>query len=171
MADCKMKICVTGGAGFIGSNLVDSLLEQGANVVVLDNFSTGKRENLTQCSGNPDFTLMEGDIRDFETCKKAVSGCDYVFHEAALGSVPRSVANPQASFEVNVQGFCNMIEAARLAGVKRFIYQYLYGFLRLGRRPQRSGNHEAGGTPPLHRLVRRQPRGLQHEGQEYPSPL
>lgn len=122
MADCKMKICVTGGAGFIGSNLVDSLLEQGANVVVLDNFSTGKRENLTQCSGNPDFTLMEGDIRDFETCKKAVSGCDYVFHEAALGSVPRSVANPQASFEVNVQGFCNMIEAARLAGVKRFIY-------------------------------------------------
>ena len=118
----KMKICVTGGAGFIGSNLVDALLEKGHQVVVLDNFSTGKRENLAQCAGNPDFTLIEGDIRDFETCKEAVSGCDYVFHEAALGSVPRSVANPQASFEVNVQGFCNMIEAARLAGVKRFIY-------------------------------------------------
>ena len=122
MADCKMKICVTGGAGFIGSNLVDALLGQGYQVVVLDNFSTGKRENLVQCAGNPDFTLIEGDIRDFETCKQAVAGCDYVFHEAALGSVPRSVANPQASFEVNVQGFCNMIEAARLAGVKRFIY-------------------------------------------------
>ena len=117
-----MKICVTGGAGFIGSNLVDALLEQGDQVVVLDNFSTGKRENLLQCGGNPNYTLIEGDIRDFETCKKAVSGCDYVFHEAALGSVPRSVANPQATLEVNVQGFCNIIEAARLAGVKRFIY-------------------------------------------------
>ena len=121
-ADYKMKICVTGGAGFIGSNLVDALLGQSDQVVVLDNFSTGKRENLSQCAGNPNFTLIEGDTRDFETCKKAVYGCDYVFHEAALGSVPRSVANPQASFEVNVQGFCNMIEAARLAGVKRFVY-------------------------------------------------
>ena len=117
-----MKICVTGGAGFIGSNLVDALLEKGHRVIVLDNFSTGKRENLVQCAGNPAFELIEGDIRDFEICKKAVSGCDYVFHEAALGSVPRSVAAPQASFEVNVQGFCNMIEAARLAEVKRFIY-------------------------------------------------
>ena len=122
MADCKRKICVTGGAGFIGSNLVDALLERGFQVTVLDNFSTGKRENLVQCAENKDFTLIEGDIRNFETCKKAVEGCVYVFHEAALGSVPRSVANPQASFEVNVQGFCNMIEAARLAGVKRFIY-------------------------------------------------
>ena len=117
-----MKICVTGGAGFIGSNLVDALLGKGYQVVVLDNFSTGKQENLVQCAGNPAFELIEGDIRDFDTCKKAVADCDYVFHEAALGSVPRSVANPQASFEVNVQGFCNMIEAARLAGVKRFIY-------------------------------------------------
>lgn len=117
-----MKICVTGGAGFIGSNLVDALLARGDQVVVLDNFSTGRRENLVHCQGNPDFTLIEGDIRDFETCKKSVAGCDYVFHEAALGSVPRSIANPQASYEVNVQGFCNMIEAARLAGVKRFIY-------------------------------------------------
>ena len=117
-----MKICVTGGAGFIGSNLVDALLEKGHRVIVLDNFSTGKRENLVQCAGNPAFELIEGDIRDFEICKKAVSGCDYVFHEAALGSVPRSVAAPQASFEVNVQGFCNMIEAARLAEVKRFIF-------------------------------------------------
>lgn len=117
-----MKICVTGGAGFIGSNLVDALLAKGYQVVVLDNFSTGKQENLVQCAGNPAFELIEGDIRDFDTCKKAVADCDYVFHEAALGSVPRSVANPQASFEVNVQGFCNMIEAARLAGVKRFIY-------------------------------------------------
>ncbi|MBQ7402339.1 MAG: SDR family oxidoreductase [Lentisphaeria bacterium] len=117
-----MKICVTGGAGFIGSNLVDALLGKGFRVTVLDNFSTGKRKNLEQCAGNPLFELIEGDIRDFEMCKRAVEGCDYVFHEAALGSVPRSIANPQASLEVNVQGFCNMIEAARLAGVKRFIY-------------------------------------------------
>lgn len=122
MAGCEMKICVTGGAGFIGSNLVDALLGKGFRVTVLDNFSTGKRKNLEQCAGNPLFELIEGDIRDFEMCKRAVEGCDYVFHEAALGSVPRSIANPQASLEVNVQGFCNMIEAARLAGVKRFIY-------------------------------------------------
>ena len=122
MAGCEMKICVTGGAGFIGSNLVDALLGKGFRVTVLDNFSTGKRKNLEQCAGNPLFELIEGDIRDFEMCKCAVEGCDYVFHEAALGSVPRSIANPQASLEVNVQGFCNMIEAARLAGVKRFIY-------------------------------------------------
>ena len=117
-----MKICVTGGAGFIGSNLVDALLEKGYQVIVLDNFSTGKRKNLAHCAENPAFELLEGDIRDFDMCKRAAEGCDYVFHEAALGSVPRSIVNPQASLEVNVQGFCNMIEAARLAGVKRFIY-------------------------------------------------
>jgi len=116
------KILVTGGAGFIGSNLAEALLEQGYPVVVLDNFSTGKRENLAAFAGRPDFTLLEGDICDFETCKQAVTGCETVFHEAALGSVPRSMADPQATLDTNVRGFNNMIEAARLANVKRFIY-------------------------------------------------
>ena len=117
-----MRILVTGGAGFIGSNLTDTLLAQGHHVVVLDNFITGKHENLTEAASHPSFTLIEGDIRDFETCRKAAENCEAVFHEAALGAVPRSIANPQMSFEINSQGFCNMIEAARLAGVRRFIY-------------------------------------------------
>ncbi len=112
------RILVTGGAGFIGSNLTEELLKQGNEVVVLDNFSTGKRENLAGF----DVTLIEGDIRNFEDCKKAVTGCDYVLHQAALGSVPRSFANPRQTLEVNAYGFNNMIEAARLAGVKRFVY-------------------------------------------------
>ncbi len=112
------RILVTGGAGFIGSNLVEELLKQGNQVVVLDNFSTGKRENLAGF----DVILIEGDIRNFEDCQKAVTGCDYVLHQAALGSVPRSFANPQQTLENNVQGFNNMIEAARMAGVKRFVY-------------------------------------------------
>ena len=120
MEDCK--ILVTGGAGFIGSNLTDALLNKGYKVRVLDNFSTGKRENLIQAQKNPDFELLEGDIRDFAFCQEAVKGCSVVFHEAALGSVPRSIENPQRSLEVNVQGFLNVIESARLAGIKRFIY-------------------------------------------------
>ena len=122
MAGCKMQILVTGGAGFIGSNLSEALLQLGHHVRVLDNFSTGKRENLEFCKNNPRFELIEGDIRDFSCCKDAVSGCDVVFHEAALGSVPRSVANPQMSLEVNAQGFINMIESARISCVKRFVY-------------------------------------------------
>ena len=116
------KILVTGGAGFIGSNLCDTLLELGAKVTCLDNFSTGKRENLETCLQNPNFTLIEGDIRDLQTCNKACENQDFVLHEAALGSVPRSINDPITSNEVNVGGFLNMLVAARDAGVKRLIY-------------------------------------------------
>lgn len=116
------KILVTGGAGFIGSNLCDTLLDLGAIVTCLDNFSTGRKENLEKCLQNSHFTLIEGDIRDLETCKKACENQDFVLHEAALGSVPRSINDPITSNEVNVGGFLNMLVAARDAGVKRFIY-------------------------------------------------
>ena len=116
------RILVTGGAGFIGSNLVEHLLKKGFQVVVLDNFATGKRENLTEFTGNPAFTLIEGDIRNMDDCRRAVMGADYVFHEAALGSVPRSIKDPATSTAVNVSGFVNMLFAAFEAKVKRFIY-------------------------------------------------
>ncbi|MFU1858166.1 SDR family oxidoreductase [Sphingobacterium sp. NGMCC 1.201703] len=116
------KILITGGAGFIGSNLVEHFLGKGHQVVVLDNFATGHRHNLVQHSDNPDFTLIEGDIRNNADCQKAVQGADFVLHQAALGSVPRSIKDPQTSNEVNVTGFLNMLVAARDAGVKRFIY-------------------------------------------------
>ncbi|MDR2270645.1 MAG: SDR family oxidoreductase [Sphingobacterium sp.] len=116
------KILITGGAGFIGSNLVEHFLGKGHQVVVLDNFATGHRHNIEQHSDNVDFTLIEGDIRNNADCQKAVAGVDYVLHQAALGSVPRSIKDPQTSNEVNVTGFLNMLVAARDAGVKRFIY-------------------------------------------------
>lgn len=116
------KILITGGAGFIGSNLVEHFLGKGHEVVVLDNFATGHRHNLAQHSENSNFTLIEGDIRNNEDCQQAVAGVDYVLHQAALGSVPRSIKDPQTSNEVNVTGFLNMLVAARDAGVKRFIY-------------------------------------------------
>jgi UDP-N-acetylglucosamine 4-epimerase len=116
------KILVTGGAGFIGSNLVETLLKQSNQVVCLDNFATGKRENITPFMGNPAFTLIEGDIRDLVVCEKAVAGIDYVLHQAALGSVPRSIKDPITSTQVNIDGFVNMLVAARDAGVKRFVY-------------------------------------------------
>ncbi|MCS4166227.1 SDR family oxidoreductase [Sphingobacterium sp. BIGb0116] len=116
------KILITGGAGFIGSNLVEHFLGKNHQVVVLDNFATGHRHNIAQHEGNPDFTLFEGDIRNNADCQKAVVGVDYVLHQAALGSVPRSIKDPQTSNEVNVTGFLNMLVAARDAGVKRFIY-------------------------------------------------
>jgi len=115
-------ILVTGGAGFIGSNLVEELLASGNRVVCLDNFSTGKRENIRSCLSHPYFTLIEGDIRDLETCRKATEGTEYVFHQAALGSVPRSVKDPVTTNEVNVSGFLNILVAARDAKVRRFIY-------------------------------------------------
>ena len=115
-------VLVTGGAGFIGSSLLENLLKQGHRVTVLDNFSTGKRENLAAFVSNPGFTLIEGDIRDPETCRKAAAGQDYILHEAALGSVPRSVKDPLTSFAVNISGFADMMIAARDAGVKRFVY-------------------------------------------------
>lgn len=116
------KILITGGAGFIGSNLCEELLKLGAKVTCLDNFSTGRKENLEAIKNHPDFTLIEGDIRDLETCKKACQDQDFVLHEAALGSVPRSINDPITSNDVNVGGFLNMLVAARDCGVKRFVY-------------------------------------------------
>ena len=116
------KVLVTGGAGFIGSNLCEALLDLKAEVVCLDNFATGKRDNISAILDNPDFTLIEGDIRSLDDCKKAVEGVDFVLHEAALGSVPRSINDPITSNNVNVSGFVNMLVASRDAGVKRFVY-------------------------------------------------
>lgn len=116
------KILITGGAGFIGSNLVEHFLDKGHQVVVLDNFATGHRHNIAQHENNSNFTLIEGDIRNNADCQKAAEGVDYVLHQAALGSVPRSIKDPQTSNEVNVSGFLNMLVAARDAEVKRFIY-------------------------------------------------
>ena len=116
------NILVTGGAGFIGSNLCEELLGLGAKVTCLDNFSTGLRENLEAIKDNPNFRLIEGDIRDLETCQKACENQDFVLHEAALGSVPRSINDPITSNDVNVGGFLNMLVAARDSKVKRFVY-------------------------------------------------
>lgn len=118
-----MKILVTGGAGFIGSNLTEYLLEQGHEVRVLDNFATGHIENLLPLFDRfgSQFELQVGDIRNLDDCRKAVDGMDYVLHEAALGSVPRSVADPITTNEVNIGGFLNMLVAARDAQVKRFV--------------------------------------------------
>ncbi len=118
----KKKILITGGAGFIGSNLTEYFLAEGYKVTVLDNFLTGYRENLKPFMDHPCFTLIEGDIRDFDCCRNAVKDAEYVLHEAALGSVPRSMKNPQMSLEINEGGFINMLEAAREQRVRRFIY-------------------------------------------------
>lgn len=127
MNDFKNKlnsknILVTGGAGFIGSNLCEELISLGANVTCLDNFSTGFRENLDAIKDHPNFKLIEGDIRNLEDCKTACENQDFVLHEAALGSVPRSINDPITSNDVNVGGFLNMLVAARDANVKRFVY-------------------------------------------------
>jgi UDP-N-acetylglucosamine 4-epimerase len=116
------KVLVTGGAGFIGSNLIDQLLQQNNEVVCLDNFATGKRENLFEALQHPNFSAIEGDIRNMEDCQRAVAGCDYVLHQAALGSVPRSIADPMTTTDVNIGGFVKMLFAAKEAGVKRFVY-------------------------------------------------
>jgi len=116
------KILITGGAGFIGSNLVESMLKSGNHVVCLDNFSTGKRGNIDGFMNNPDFLLIEGDIRNYTDCEKSVRGIDYVFHQAALGSVPRSIKDPVTSTDVNIGGFVKMLYASKEARVKRFIY-------------------------------------------------
>ncbi len=116
------SVLVTGGAGFIGSNLVEALLAQDNRVVCLDNFATGKRENLAPFMGNPMFELIEGDIRDIDACHRACNGVEYVLHQAALGSVPRSINDPITSTEVNIDGFVKMLIASRDAGVKRFVY-------------------------------------------------
>ena len=116
------KLLITGVAGFIGSNLAEYFVKQGYYVVGLDNFSTGKWENIAHLSHNPNFTFIEGDIRNFEACTTAVKGCNYVLHQAALGSVPRSINDPITSNDVNINGFLNMITAARNENVTRFIY-------------------------------------------------
>ena len=116
------RVLVTGGAGFIGSNLCETLLYKGNKVICLDNFATGKRENLENLLNDANFTLIEGDIRKLEDCLKATKDVDYVLHQAALGSVPRSIKDPITSNEVNVSGFLNMLVAARDNGVKRFVY-------------------------------------------------
>ncbi|WP_299896299.1 SDR family oxidoreductase [uncultured Aquimarina sp.] len=115
-------VLVTGAAGFIGSNLCEALLNKGSKVIGLDNFATGHKRNLTTLIENPNFTFIEGDIRNLEDCNKACNGVDYILHQAALGSVPRSINDPITSNDVNVGGFLNMLVAARDAGVKRFIY-------------------------------------------------
>jgi len=119
---------ITGVAGFIGSNLLETLLNLNQRVVGLDNFATGKRENLSEVQGLVgaekwrNFRLIEGDIRNLPDCRAACSGVDYVLHQAALGSVPRSLEDPLTTNEANITGFLNMLTAARDAGVRRFVY-------------------------------------------------
>jgi UDP-N-acetylglucosamine/UDP-N-acetylgalactosamine 4-epimerase len=117
-----MKILITGGAGFIGSNLVNHFLLEGHQVICLDNLSTGFERNIIGFIGNPHFTFIKGDIRDIETCSQAMMGCDFVSHQAALGSVPRSITDPITTNSVNISGFLNMLIAARDSGVERFVY-------------------------------------------------
>ena len=122
MAITKTTILITGGAGFIGANLCEYFLSKGYFVVCFDNFATGHKHNIAEFLVNENFKLIEGDIRNLEQCKNAVTGVDYVLHQAALGSVPRSINDPITSNEVNVSGFLNMLVASKDAGVQRFIY-------------------------------------------------
>lgn len=118
----KHKIVITGGAGFIGSNLCEYFVHKGHDVLCFDNFATGHRHNIEVLLAHPNFTLLEGDIRNLSDCHKAVAGCDYVLHQAALGSVPRSINDPITTNDVNISGFLNMLVASRDAKVKRFVY-------------------------------------------------
>ena len=116
------KVLVTGGAGFIGSNISERLLEQDNEVICLDNCSTGKRENIEAFLDNPKFTLIEGDIRKIEDVKLAIKGVDYVLHQAALGSIPRSIEDPATTNDVNIGGFLNILIAAKNEKIKRLVY-------------------------------------------------
>src|SRR5689334_270672 len=119
----KNSFLITGGCGFIGSNIVEYLLKYNAGkVVVLDNVSTGFKKNIEPFLSKKNFSFVEGDITDPSTCRSACQGITYVSHQAALGSVPRSVKDPQATHAVNATGFLNMLVGARDAGVKRFVY-------------------------------------------------
>jgi UDP-N-acetylglucosamine 4-epimerase len=122
MAITKTTILITGGAGFIGTNLCEYFLSKGYFVICFDNFATGHKHNIAEFLVHESFKLIEGDIRNLEQCKNAVIGVDYVLHQAALGSVPRSINDPITSNEVNVSGFLNMLVASKDAGVQRFIY-------------------------------------------------
>jgi len=117
-----VKVLITGGAGFIGSNICERLVKENYEVICLDNFITGKRENIKDLLNKENFSLIEGDIRDYETCLKATRGLDIVLHEAALGSVPRSIENPLLTHQCNVDGFINVLDASRENNVERFIY-------------------------------------------------
>ncbi|MBI6063030.1 SDR family oxidoreductase [Clostridium perfringens] len=116
------RFLITGGAGFIGSNITEAILNMGYKTRVLDDFSTGKEENISKFVDNENFELIRGDIRNLDTCKKACEGIDYVLHQAAWGSVPRSIEIPLIYEEVNIRGTLNMMDAARKSGVKRFVY-------------------------------------------------
>lgn len=116
------KVLVTGGAGFIGSNLCSKLLFLGASVVCLDNFETGKHENIAKLMNDEQFTLIEGDITELSVCESAIEGCDYVSHQAALGSVPRSIEEPIKTNKINIEGTLNVFVAAQKEGVKRIVY-------------------------------------------------
>lgn len=118
----KKSVLVTGGAGFIGSHLCDTLLEQGYSVRCLDDLSTGKTENIQHLLGNPDMEFMQGSIRSKDTCVRAAAGADAIVHLAALGSVPRSIADPMPTESANLLGFVNMLEACRDLGIKRVVY-------------------------------------------------
>ncbi len=120
--DKQNTYLVTGGAGFIGSNIVKELLQTKQKVRVLDNFATGKRENLFEFKNNPDFELIEGDLRSFHVVRTAVKGMDYILHQGALPSVPRSIHDPLTTNDVNILGTLNILEAAKEFGVKRVIY-------------------------------------------------
>lgn len=117
-----MKILVTGGAGFIGSNLCDALLERNYEVHCMDNLLTGKYSNISHLMGNPSFTFFETDIRSIDSCKEAMNGCDVVAHLAALGSVPRSINDPLTTNSINIDGFLNVIQTAKEFDIKRFIF-------------------------------------------------
>ena len=117
-----MKILVTGGAGFIGSNLCDALLERNYEVHCMDNLLTGKYSNISHLIGNPRFTFFETDIRSIDSCREAMYGCDVVAHLAALGSVPRSINDPLTTNSINIDGFLNVIQTAKELSIKRFIF-------------------------------------------------
>lgn len=125
MVDNRVKnrrILITGGAGFIGSNLIEPFLENGNQVVVLDNFITGKKENIARFFGRKGFSFIEGNLLDMAVCRKAVDGIDYVLHQAALGAIPRSINDPMTMTQINICGFVNMLFAAKEAGIKRLVY-------------------------------------------------
>ncbi len=117
-----MQILVTGGAGFIGSNTCDALLALNHTVICLDNFLTGRISNLSDAIKHPNFTLIEGDIRNYSTCELAIKNCDIVLHLAALGSVPRSINDPITTNDININGFLNMLTATKNTGIKRFVF-------------------------------------------------
>ncbi len=122
MSNSEIKILITGGAGFIGSSLCEHFVKKEFQVICLDNLSTGHKENIEPLLENPLFTFVEGDIRNIEDCRSVLKGVHYVLHQAALGSVPRSVKDPVTTNDVNVGGFLNMLVSSRDAGVKRFVY-------------------------------------------------